>query len=300
MRRRRRATSRCARSRTRARRSSDALRVRSDRLLACQRLSGRHLPACCSRPGASAGFQVHAIERIGHDPRLPVTSNWPHLRDELDPLHRARGRRPGLPGRPFARAAAERAGRQPAARSGPRPRDARFAAHHRLARPWPAGVQGDRPRRPLVARQGVAAPAVRVAVARGRARALRVASRLRALGSRACCATTSAAGFEERGGRTGLAFEREIETRIYNTLPHHFARVLRAPPAAVPGGVHRRHAVGRDAARQASRPRAGSRKERFAWIEGSHLFPMEKPDATAAEVLRLTRHDGLTGRTPLL
>ncbi|KAI1692161.1 mutS domain V domain-containing protein [Ditylenchus destructor] len=30
-----------------------------------------------------AGWQVHALPRIGHDPRFPVTSNWPHLRDEL-------------------------------------------------------------------------------------------------------------------------------------------------------------------------------------------------------------------------
>ncbi|NBX96832.1 MAG: alpha/beta fold hydrolase, partial [Betaproteobacteria bacterium] len=30
-----------------------------------------------------AGWRVEAIDRIGHDPRFPVTSNWPHLRDQL-------------------------------------------------------------------------------------------------------------------------------------------------------------------------------------------------------------------------
>ena len=30
-----------------------------------------------------AGFTVHAIEKYGHDPRFPVTSNWPHLREQL-------------------------------------------------------------------------------------------------------------------------------------------------------------------------------------------------------------------------
>ena len=30
-----------------------------------------------------AGWQVQALERFGHDPKFPVTSNWPHLRDEL-------------------------------------------------------------------------------------------------------------------------------------------------------------------------------------------------------------------------
>ena len=31
----------------------------------------------------AAGWQVHAIDKIGHDPRYPVSLNWPHLRDEL-------------------------------------------------------------------------------------------------------------------------------------------------------------------------------------------------------------------------
>ena len=31
----------------------------------------------------AAGYKVHALEKFGHDPRYPVTSNWPHLRDEL-------------------------------------------------------------------------------------------------------------------------------------------------------------------------------------------------------------------------
>ena len=31
----------------------------------------------------AAGFNVHAIEKFGHDPRFPVTSNWPHLREQL-------------------------------------------------------------------------------------------------------------------------------------------------------------------------------------------------------------------------
>ena len=28
-------------------------------------------------------YRVHAVEKYGHDPRFPVTSNWPHLRDQL-------------------------------------------------------------------------------------------------------------------------------------------------------------------------------------------------------------------------
>ena len=31
----------------------------------------------------AAGFHLHAIEKLGHDPRCPVTGNWPNLRDQL-------------------------------------------------------------------------------------------------------------------------------------------------------------------------------------------------------------------------
>ena len=29
------------------------------------------------------GFTVRAIEKFGHDPQYPVTSNWPHLVQQL-------------------------------------------------------------------------------------------------------------------------------------------------------------------------------------------------------------------------
>ena len=29
------------------------------------------------------GLQVHALEKIGHNPAYPVTSNWPHLVEEV-------------------------------------------------------------------------------------------------------------------------------------------------------------------------------------------------------------------------
>ncbi|MBC7717779.1 MAG: alpha/beta hydrolase, partial [Pseudorhodobacter sp.] len=31
----------------------------------------------------AAGYTVHAVEKFGHDPLRPPTSNWPGLRDEL-------------------------------------------------------------------------------------------------------------------------------------------------------------------------------------------------------------------------
>ena len=95
-----------------------------------------------------------------------------------------------------------------------------------------------------------------------------------------------ASGFTEAGGKTVLAFQREIETRIYNTLPHHLGAVLRRHPVrckvAFIAGTQ--SAEMRQGGSEAARALAG---ERFVWTEGTHLYPMEKPEATADEVLRL-------------
>jgi pimeloyl-ACP methyl ester carboxylesterase len=89
-------------------------------------------------------------------------------------------------------------------------------------------------------------------------------------------------------GGTGvrLSFRRDIETRLYNTLPHDMGRVLRRHPPACPvafvGGSQSSEIrrAGLDATRALVH-------ERLAWVEGSHLFPMERPLETAQAVLRL-------------
>ena len=43
----------------------------------------------------AAGYRVIAVERYGHDPAYPVTSNWPRLRDQLIDL--VRHESPGQP-----------------------------------------------------------------------------------------------------------------------------------------------------------------------------------------------------------
>ena len=95
-----------------------------------------------------------------------------------------------------------------------------------------------------------------------------------------------AAGTETRDGLRGLAFDRAVETRSHDTLPHHLGTLLHRHPLRCPvgfvagtrsrelrqGGLGQAHALAR---------------ERFAWIEGSHLYPMEKPQETADAVLAL-------------
>ena len=79
---------------------------------------------------------------------------------------------------------------------------------------------------------------------------------------------------------------RSVETRIYNTLPHHLPALLRRhPPRCAVGFVAgTRSAEMRQGGFAASHRLAG---DRWRWIEGTHLYPMERPDDTALLVLEL-------------
>jgi pimeloyl-ACP methyl ester carboxylesterase len=90
-------------------------------------------------------------------------------------------------------------------------------------------------------------------------------------------------------GSVRLAFRREVETRFYNTLPHHFDRLMHrhAPccPVHFVGGTQ--SAEMRQAGMEATRRLV---KERLQLIEGTHLFPMERPVETVQAVLRAIGH----------
>jgi pimeloyl-ACP methyl ester carboxylesterase len=94
------------------------------------------------------------------------------------------------------------------------------------------------------------------------------------------------AGFEEVNGQVKLRFERDIEAHIYRTLPHHVPLLLRLKPPRCPvafvGGT--RSSELRQAGPAASMALVG---DRWRWMDGSHLFPFEKPEETAALVLEL-------------
>ena len=84
---------------------------------------------------------------------------------------------------------------------------------------------------------------------------------------------------DRRGQRT-LLFDRDVEYRIYRTLPTRSvvaaAAALRVPVAFIGG---RRSRELRAVGLRATRGLVGSR---LYWMPGSHLFPMECPDDTAA------------------
>jgi pimeloyl-ACP methyl ester carboxylesterase len=79
-------------------------------------------------------------------------------------------------------------------------------------------------------------------------------------------------------GRT-LAFTREVEYRIYKTLPHQLGKLARKP-FAVPVSF-----IGGSKSREIRMAGLGATQRlaqgRLYWIDGSHLFPFEAPLQTA-------------------
>jgi len=231
----------------------------------------------------AAGYEVRALERIGHDDSYPVTGNWPHLRQQLADfvLREADGpaflvghslggylslmvaleHRPLVAGLVMIDSPVIHGWK---ARALQFAKAARFAAHvspGRVSRKrresW---SDADEARRHFESKP---------AFARWDARVLD---------------DYIAAGTLESQGERRLAFDRAVETSIYNTLPHHIAGlVTRRPPdcpVAFIGGSQSAEVrqVGLSATRRLARGR-------MSQVEGSHLFPMERPDETAAAVL---------------
>ena len=235
-----------------------------------------------------AGWTVHALPRIGHDPSYPVTSNWPHLRDEL--LHFIQDEvRPTAPvmlvGHSLGGLLSLLAAcRKPALARGLVMLDSPvidgWRAHSLqvaksagfIKRVSPGKVSHQRRYEWPSLDDAHAHFAAKHKFARWDPRVLK---------------DYIASGFDaHEDGQVRLGFQREIETRIYNTLPHNLPRILRghAPkcPVAFVAGTQS------EELRQANA--AGSKalaKDLFRWFEGTHLYPFERPDDTASLVLEL-------------
>ena len=94
-----------------------------------------------------------------------------------------------------------------------------------------------------------------------------------------------------QGTRRVLAFDRAVETAIYNTLPHNLDRLLRRHPLPCPVGF-----VGgsdslemRQVGMALTRRLVGQHPERLLTVPGSHLFPMERPHDSAAAIESVLR-----------
>ena len=252
-------------------------------------------PAGCYRvlfeAWRAAGWSVHALPQFGHDPAYPVTNNWPHLRDQL--IHfierevRPQMASPGpvmLAGHSLGGIVSLLAAcRRPELAGGllllDSPVVSGWRAHSiqvmKATRLMPRVSPGK------ISRQRRHEWPTRTAVSEHFA-----AKHKFARWDPRVLADYVASGFEEREGKTHLAFRREVETRIYDTLPHHLDALLRRHPPRCPvafvAGTQSEES--RAAGLTASKALA---RRHFVWMEGSHLFPFERPDDTAALALRL-------------
>jgi pimeloyl-ACP methyl ester carboxylesterase len=233
----------------------------------------------------SRGFLVRAIDKYGHEEEYPATNNWPHL---VQHLH------------DFAAREVDKAG-EPA-----------FLVGHSLGGFLSLMCAA---RHPQLARGVLLLDSP--LLGGWKAHALRAAKHTQLVGSISPGAvsrkrknrwpTREAAlehfrhkkafarwdpqvlvdyithGTHDEDGERVLSFDRDIETTIYNTLPDNLAGMLqRHPlrcPAAFIGGLQSEE-MKQVGTALTTRLTQG----RVMMLEGSHLFPMEKPIATAAAI----------------
>ncbi len=233
----------------------------------------------------AAGWQVLAVPQFGHDPRYPVTSNWPRLRDQLIDFIADRAPQGAylvghsLGGLLSLQAAAKR----------PELALGLVMLDSPVITGWRAHTVQVLKRSRLMQRLGPG----KVAITRRHEWPSRqaafdhyAAKSIFARWAPGMLADYIAAGTLRRGGHTVLAFDRAVETRIYNTLPHQLGTVLRRHPLRCPVGfvAGLRSTEIRHGGLEMVRRLAG---ERLLWLDGTHLFPMEKPQETAQAVLDL-------------
>jgi pimeloyl-ACP methyl ester carboxylesterase len=235
----------------------------------------------------AAGWRVLAHEKFGHDPGYPVSSGWPRLRDELLAFidREAGGEQVVLVGHSFG-------GYLSLLAASRRPDVARAVIL--LDAPIVAGwrAHGFRMLKAmgLIHRGGPGKVSARRRTSWPSAAAVRAhfeRKHVFSLWDRRVFDDFLRCGFVPAAdGSLTLAFDREVETRIYGTLPHHVPALLRRHPLRCPVGF-----VGGTRS-QENRQLGLAYVRRLAagrWrsIEGTHLFPMEQPAATAAAVLAL-------------
>ncbi len=233
-----------------------------------------------------AGHAVHAVERFGHDPRWPVTSNWPHLRDQLIAFIESEAGQPALlVGHSLGgMLSVMAASRRPDLVCGVVLLDSPVIAGWRAHGLRMAKATGLLPR---LAPSRIARVRRHHWPTRGAVHEHFAAKSVFARWDPRVLDAYIAHGVMRDGRQWTLAFDREVEARIYETLPHHLGGLLARHPLRCPlAFVGGRQSVELRKAGVALTHRLAG-EERFEWTVGTHLFPMEHPDEAAALVLKM-------------
>ena len=237
-------------------------------------------PAACYRKlfgYLEPGFEIHYVNTLGHDPRYPVTDGWPHLVSELiGQVERCRepvlGVGHSLGGHLTALAALRR--------------PELFRAIILLDSPILGGWRGVVFK--IVKSLGLADRVTPAGVTRDR-RAVWASSEEAYTHFRdkpafrdfdpECLRDYVTLGMRPCPEGLCLAFDPEIEYRIYRAFPHGLASEL--PALRVPAGF----ICGRESA-DARQIGLGTTRRYFrvVCVEGGHLFPFEHPEAAARAI----------------
>ncbi|MEW6481356.1 MAG: alpha/beta hydrolase [Pseudomonadota bacterium] len=258
--------------------------------------------AVLKRSLRARGYTVRGVDKFGHDPQYPVTSNWPHLVQQLAD---------------FAGPEIERHG-QPA-----------WLVGHSLGGFLSLMCAA---RFPQLGGHGIKGMLLLDSPLLGgwRARTVELAKRTQLVGSISPGkisrkrrnawpdAEAALAHFQHKkafarwdpqvlrdyidhgtvdvstahGTQRMLAFDRDVETAIYNTLPHNLDRLLRRHPLQCPvafiGGTQSEE-MRQVGMRMTLKVVGKNPGDRLQMTEGSHLFPMERPQDTAALIEKALR-----------
>ena len=231
----------------------------------------------------SRGFTVKAVDQFGHDLDYPVTNNWPHL---VQQLHDFAAREVQKAGEPVYLVGHSLGGFLSAMCAARHPQLARgvLLLDSPLLGGWKSPALWAAKRTQLV---GSISPG-----AVSRKRKSRWPSQEAALEhfrhkkvfarwEPQVLADYIAFGTRDEGGERVLAFDRDIETAIYNTLPDNLGGLLQRIrcPVAFIGGLQSQE-IQQVGLGLTTRITQG----RMTMMDGTHLFPMERPLATSAAI----------------
>ena len=229
------------------------------------------------------GFTVSAVDRFGHDPQYPVTSNWPHLVQQLADFTRQQVQEAGEPvflvGHSLGGILSVMAAAQ-------HPQGVRgvLMLDSPLVSGWRATTVG------MAKRTNIVSEVSPGRVSRQRRMSWASADealehfRKKKVFARwhpQVLQDYVAHGLHQQNGRCELRFDRAVETAIYNTLPHNLDALLRQNPLRCPVSfIGGRASVEMRQVGMALTQRLTD--GRIMMLDGSHLFPMEQPLITAA------------------
>ena len=233
----------------------------------------------------SRGFTVEAVDRFGHDLDYPVTNNWPHLVQQLYDLAASKVRQAGEPAWLVGHSlggylSAMCAARHPQVARGVLMLDSPLLGGWKSPALWaakrtqlvgsisPGAVSRKRKHRWPSKEAALEHFRHKKAFARWEPQVL---------------ADYIAHCTHDEDGERVLSFDRDIETAIYNTLPDNLGALLQKQPIRCPTAF-----IGGLQSQEIQQVGLGLTTKithgRMTMMDGSHLFPMERPLPTSAAI----------------